>query len=326
MIQRAPNTYPIKSLLLGGIIFIAGAGFWFFFKEAVAFGDLEVLPVFFSVITLTCFLIALSLLLLFAEHFWLLGIPFLLSVTSFAYFFGFSFLIAGGISLAVAGIFRAYTRVRAEAENRINFRIPILLREGLPTILTAYSLLLAIAYYTETHLTPERVTLRDILPRALFETVLERAPSSFGKTILPEFNSSLTLDAYLTRALEKNGVVFSTLPLAEQAHILEEARKRLFMPLTDKETGIQNIPDGSVRLGDVLYDIVAQKSEQFLAPYEQFFPIGFAVAFFLFLRTVALPFSWILIWICAGLVYLARISGFVVRIEEQTTKERITWS
>lgn len=311
-----------KSLFLGSIAVLAGSAFWFFFKDSIEFGNLEAVPVWLSLFALICFITSLSLLLLFAEHRWLVLAPFILGTAPMVYMFGYQLPILVSLLIAIVGLLRAQVRVRKEAESRIHFNISILLREGLPTILTVIALLCAVAYYTETNKAPERITIRDVLPRALFETILERAPY-VGKNILPGFSTDTTINEYITRELEKNGIVLSLLSRAEQDQILTQAREHLFSPLWGNN--ISHIPDGSEKLGDVLYDIVTLRSEQFLAPYERFIPLGFAIAFFLFLRTVAIPFSWIVIEISKGVVRLFQANGLIVRVEEQATKEIFKW-
>lgn len=311
-----------KSLFLGSIAVLAGGAFWYFFKDSIEFGNLETASIWWSLFALACFTTSLSLLLLFAEHRWLVLVPFILSIVPLVYEFGYQLPILVSLLIAISTLLHAYSRVRKEAESRIHFNISILLREGLPTILTAIALLCAVAYYMETNKAPERITIRDILPRALFETILERAPY-VGKNILPGFGTDTTINEYITRELEKNGIVPSLLPSAERDQILTQAREHLFSPLWGNDKS--HIPDGSEKLGDVLYDIVTLRGEQFLAPYERFVPLGFAIAFFLFLRTVAIPFSWIVIEISKGIVRLFQANGLIVRVEEQATKEIFKW-
>lgn len=257
------GSWDIKSFVLGFICVFAGIGFWFFFRDAILFGDLKTFPVWLALVFFTVFMISFSLLLLLAERLVLVVLPFLLGISPILYFFGHTTPVLVCFVIAALGVGRVYLRVRREARSRINFRVPALLREGLPTILTVLSLLFAIAYYVETKQAPERITLKDLMPRALFERVLEYTPA-VSENLFPE--------------------------------------------------------------KDILYDIITQRSEEFIAPYERFLPVGFAIAFFLFLRSVAFPFSWIILWICVGIVKILVAKGLVVRTEELTTKERYMWA
>ncbi|TSC73257.1 MAG: hypothetical protein G01um101470_183 [Parcubacteria group bacterium Gr01-1014_70] len=289
---------------------------WLFFKDAITFGDLEALPVWITCAFLILFMVSLSLLLLFAERMRFAVLPFLLGIAPVLYFFGYTAPILAGAAIAALGAMRAFMRVREESKSRINFRVRVLLREGLPNILTVLSLLFAIAYYIETKHAPERITLRDLMPRPLFEQIFQYMPA-VGNVVGLEIDSHTTLDQYAAHMLGQNGVDVSLLPSAERSRVLEEARKQLF------GSGVGN---GDTRLADVFYDIVTQKSENFIAPYERFLPLGFAVAFFLFLRSVALPFGWLVSWMCVGIVHAAVLNGIIIRRDEPTYKEHFVWS
>ena len=252
-----------KSVALGSACVIFQTLFWLFFKDAIAYGNLEASPIWIALAFLALFMVCLSLLLLLTEHVKLVVISFLLGLAPVFYLFGYSVLMVACVVLVTLGILRAYLRVRREAESRINYYVRVLLGEGLPTILTVLSLLLAAAYYTETAQAPRRVTSQELLPRSVFERILPYVPAVRGEA-----------------------------------------------------------PD----VEEVLYDIITKRSEEFIAPYEQFVPLGLAIAFFLFLRSIAFPFSWAVIWICVGIVKLLIIKGAVARVEEQTTKERLQWT
>lgn len=314
----------IKSLIVGVLCVLGGAGFWYFVKDAIRIGEFGSMSVWFACSFFIICVTAFSLILLFVRSLlYTIGV-FLLATAPILYFFGYGVPVLVCLVLALCASLRAYSRVRQEEESRINFRVRALLREGLPVVFTVLSLVLAVLYYVDTKETPKRIVLKDLVPPALFERILLYTPNIPGD-ILPDFDPHMTVDEYATQALHQNGIDISVLPKTEQERVLREARTQLFTSFLGTNGSIP-VPDGSAKIGDVLYDSTTARSEQFIAPYEHLFPVAFAIAFFLFLRSVAFPFSWIIIWITMGIVKIFLMQGLMVRIKEQTTKERLFWA
>ncbi|TSC80189.1 MAG: hypothetical protein G01um101429_233 [Parcubacteria group bacterium Gr01-1014_29] len=179
------------------------------------------------------------------------------------YFFGFSLLSTLTILIYGALAFYALRHVRDELKSRINFNTIILLRQGVPLLLTALSLAFAAAYFIETSRAPERITIRDIIPPSLGNAIISRVNPS-------TFNATLSVDEY--------------------------------------------------------YELILSRSDQLFASYRAIIPVTFAIGFFLFLRTVAFPYGWLILWISAGMVKALRRTGIVLPLEEQTKKEWLEWA
>gem|GEM_PF-4455863 len=314
----------VKSFIVGIIIVASSVPFWFFYREAIGLNAGNGLAVSYALILLTINLAATALLLLFAERARILIVVAVLNAFSFLYFFGASVITGIGAFFLLAAVWYAYERVHAEIESRITFNVSILLRQGMPSVLTALAIALALGYFVQTAKTPERITIRDIIPRAVFEAVFENTVPYIGTAALEGFSANLTVDEYIERQLTKGGLDITQLPAGEREQVFARAREELFRQVSDTlpETSIQ----GDTRIGDVLYDIIIARSEQVLAPYQQFIPFAFAFGLFLFLRTVALPYGWAISWIIRGAIALLRRGGVVVRTEEQAVKERMSWA
>jgi len=313
-----------KSAIVGLFAVVSAVPFWFFFREAIGFNAGDGLAVSFALTLLTINLASTALLLLFAERVRILIAVTALNALAFLYFFGISISTGiGALILLVAGWY-AYERVHVEIESRITFNISILLRQGMPSMLTALSVALALGYFVQTTKAPEPITVRDIIPRTVFEAVFERTIPYVGGTAFPDFNANISIDEYIERQLKKSGLDISTLPAQERGQVLSRAREELFKQVAD------TLPAASIRgdtrIGDVFYDIIVAKSEQILAPYQQFAPFAFAFGLFLFLRTVALPYGWMIAWMARGSIALLRRGGAVVRTEEEAIKERVSWA
>lgn len=311
------NTIHPKSIIFGAIAILTGILFWFFFYDAITLGSVEALASTYAIIFLTIHLVAVSILLLFADRPRLLFLPYMLGMIPLFYFFGSSLVILPAYVLLFVAAFISYSRIRLELKSRITFHIPILLRQGLPTLLTAFSLACAMGYYVETTHAPERITIRDIVPQSSFTHVFQNTAPVLSHTILPGFEQNDTIDSYTEKQLRVNGIDLEQFSHEERLRVLKEARIHLFskMELTGKE-----------KLADVFYDIVAARSEQFLDSYQRFVPLALAIGFFLFLRTVALPYGWIVICITRGIVAIMKKSGMVVRVEKNAVKEHLEWT
>jgi len=311
------NMHHPKSIIFSAIAILAGILFWFFFYDAITLGAVEALASTYAIIVLTVHVVAVSILLLFADRPRALFLSYLVGMIPLFYFFGSSLVIMAAYVLLFVAAFISYNRVKLELKSRITFHVPILLRQGLPTLLTAFSLACAMGYYVETTRAPERITIRDLVPQSFFTNIFQNTAPFLSHTILPGFEQNDTIDSYTEKQLRANGIDLGQFSHEERSRVLKEARVRLFsqMELTGKE-----------KLADVFYDIVAARSEQFLDSYQRFVPLALAIGFFLFLRTVALPYGWIVIYITRGVVAIMKKSGMVARVEKNAVKEYLEWT
>ena len=313
-----------KSVIFSVVAALTAIPFWFFFYDAVSLDAGYALASTYAVIFLSIHLIASSILLLFAERSRLLFLPYLVGMAPLFYFFGSSPVIIAAYALLLAGVFLSYNRVRLELKSRITFHIPILLRQGLPTLLTAISLACALGYYVQTTRAPERITMQDIFPKSMFTSIFQNTAPLLSSTLFPGFEQNDTIDGYIEKQFRANGADLQKLSSEERSRVLKEARIQLF----SKTVGSIGFPEltGEEKLADIFYDIIALRSETFLYHYKRFVPLALAMGLFLFLRTVALPYGWIIILLTMGIITTMKKSGVLVRIEEEAVKERLKWT
>ena len=314
----------IKSVAFSVIAALAAIPFWFFFYDAIRFGAGNALASTYAILFLTVHLVASNILLLFAERSRLLILAYMLGMAPLFYFFGNPLAIIAVWALLCAGAVISYSRVRLELKSRITFHIPILLRQGLPTLLTALSLACAVGYYVETARAPERLTIQDIFPRSVFTGIFQNTVPLLSDKFFPGFEPDDTIDSYIEKQFRTSGVDLQRVSQEERLRVLKEARTQLF----SKAAGNITFPEltGQERLVDVFYDIGMARSEQFFDSNKRFAPLTLAIGFFLFLRTVALPYGWVLIFLTAGIVAGMKKGGMVVHGEEHAVKERLDWA
>lgn len=266
---------------------------------------------------LTVYLTAICLATLFTRvrKFFLASV--LISIVPVLFFFGYTWPIITAMTLFILACHIAFGRVQDELANRLNVRVPVLVREGLPLILTGLSLLIAVAYFSRVEVSAPP-TIEDIFPRTVFNRIIRGTSPIIWNRILPGFDTSLTIDEYITERLKETGVNIEALPEKERILLLTQARTQVF--------GNASHPvHGNQRIDDVLYDIVISRSNSYVDPYRQLLPIGLALAFFLFLRTVAFPYGWLLTLIVWSIIQLGVSKGWIVRVEEHVLKERLFW-
>ncbi len=313
-----------KSVIFATIVVLAAVPFWFFFYDAITIGARGALAGAYAIIFLTIHFAAVSVLLLFADRARLIFLPYILGMAPLVYFFGNSLIgIAAYVLLCLSALI-SFSRVQRELKSRITFHISILLRQGLPTLLTAFSLACAIGYYVQTAHAPERVTIRQILPKNVFTGIFQNTAPVLSKTLFPGFEENDTINSYIEKQLRLSGADIQRFSPKERERILKEARTQLF----SKALGdaVSREITGTERLVDVFYEITALRSEKFLEPYRRFVPLALAVGFFLFLRTAALPYGWVIIFITMGTAALMKKSGALVYTEENAVKERLKWA
>lgn len=306
----------IKSLILAFLASLAAIAFWFFYKEIVSLGTFQTAAVYYTILFVTMYVVAMGLLMLFAKRAIEYSVAVAAGIAPLWYFFGFSLLSTSIVFIYGVFAFYALGRVRDELKSRINFNTIILLRQGIPLLLTALSLAFAAAYFIETSHAPERITIRDIIPPSLVNAIISRVNPI-------KFAAALSVDEYIERQLQTTGVDISLLSQVERKRFFEEARQQL------AESFLKNVPPlhlkGSEKVGDVVYELILSRSDQLFASYRTIIPVTFAIGFFLFLRTVAFPYGWLILWISTGIVTALRHTGVLTLVEKQTTKKWLEW-
>jgi hypothetical protein len=308
----------MKSYVLGALMLGASSLFWFSVgKMAGAFSWHDTFGIL-SVVSLTCYLVVASLaLMLYQERRLFVGVvaigfvPFFLSIP-----FRLEYVLL--VLLALLAASRSFSSVKDELHNHLAFRVSPPLRRGLPILLTVFSLMLASVYYFTTG-SRMSVSGEDLLPKSLFNLIIKTTEPNILQLVLPGFNRLITVDEYIRETLRRDaGGSFDVLSPAQQAELLRHARTQLFQDF-NLQVG------GDELLSDAFYQAIIAKSEHLLEPYKRSIPFAFAIALFLFLRTVAFPYSWLVICTSWGIMRLL-IRLRVVEIQEvQRPQEFVTW-
>ena len=318
-----PSAYT-KSLIVAILAVSFSAPFWFFFKQGIDFGSFDSAPIAYALGFLVFYFVNISILFLLTDYWRLFMGAILFSLLPFFFFFGTTTITGTAGFIFILGAAHALTRVQQERRDRLTFKVSILLHQGLPLFLTMFAFILATAYFTETKSAPAEIALGDIIPRKTFTRILSTTQPYIGESILPGFDQNITVDEYITQNFTNSGINVSLLTPNEHDRLLRNAREQLVsrvgiapekMTLSGKET-----------LGDTLYIIVTEKSSALFEPYRQFIPLALVIGFFLFLRTIALPFGWIVSFLVWLIIKFFDTNNIIIQEEVQATKEIIRWS
>ena len=75
-------------------------------------------------------------------------------------------------------------------------------------------------------------------------------------------------------------------------------------------------------LQDALYQAVNREITKFGQPYQEYFPLGLAIGVFLALRTIAIPFMWLII-LLSWLIFKALVSFKAIKIQEKAVLKQV---
>lgn len=314
----------LKSNILGLLIVVFSLPFWFFCYDLLRKEIYDGIPLLYAALFLSLYLISVSTLLLFVERTSLFFVPLAVSITPIFYFFGVSFSTGIAAFVYMVCIVQAFIRVRWEKENRLQFRAGFLLHQGVPLILTALTLLIAAGYFVISSRAPEHITIRGIISPSLATAILDRITPFTTEQLGIGLNTRLTVDEYIQEQLKITGVDISKFSVIERNTILAEMRLKLSESIARDSSSFTLV--GDEKMGDVFYVIIERKSENLLAPYQRYIPFAFAIGFFLFLRTVAFPYGWVIIGLTSVVILLLRRLQIVKQIEEQTVREHLEWT
>ncbi len=152
---------------------------------------------------------------------------------------------------------------------------------------------------------PEKI-LRRSLPAVLTGLSLVIATAYYFSPLMLENQNQIKIPRPLFNIIIRpiTGAIEKQLPssrLTEQLGLLEENEKDL---------------------QDALYQAVNQEINKFGQPYQEYFPLGLAAGIFLALRTMAIPFMWLIILI-SWLIFKALVSFKAVKIQEKAVLKQV---
>src|SRR4030043_1676666 len=278
-----------KQIILGFAVILLGAFFWYFLHYVFYVGNL----------TTGCWIaggtlfllwgIGLCLAMLLIDDNKVLYGSFLITLGLFGLFFNNEpFYYLAGLIILFAAFCSASAMIKREEEIQVNLNFWRIWQRGLPRLLTALFIVVALVYFFSPH--PAEIAKREIIiPRETFNSVIK----PFEKLIterLPEGVNDLDIEA--SKILTPKEI--------------KELKDKYNIELKEDET-----------LKDFIYKLANYQLNVAPDPYKKFIPIGFANRFFLSLKIVSFIFvsltillSWLIMKILLALKF--------TRIERET--------
>lgn len=336
----------IKHFIFAFLMILASVFLWyclFLFFFSVSLSHL-----FYLVVSWLVFLIFFLLFCLLIENRNLVHLTFIVSAACFFLFFftGEEMVIgpyAVGVLVFLLFLVIAAELMSKEKEQRLKVCIKKVWRRGLPLVVTALSLIIALVYYFNPLLKIGQEKIE--IPSEVFGFILKPASGIVGKMI-PFYDPEMTIDQTLTTGLTLQGkqetqdipadllnkIDFNNLEdldvnallqnpevkdfLKEQVsqgeidkELLAEQRKQLSQSL-----GVEIKGDETMEV--VVANLVNSKIDEFIGPWAKEISLGIAIALFFVLKLVGNLFG-LLAMILSRLLFSVLLLFKVVRIEQE---------
>lgn len=271
-----------KEIILGAVVVLLGVFSWWFVKnvfynENLSFG--------FWILAFGFFIlwgIVLCLAMLLIDDKRVLYGSFVLSLIAFCMFFNnepFYYLIV--LVILLLAFWRSSLKIKKEEEIQVNLDFWRIWKRGLPLLITALILVVAMVYY----FSPSLMKMRQFefeLSRKHFDLVIGPLKNLIGER-LPE-------------GIDLDSDVYNFLPREE----IKELETKFGIKVNKGETG-----------NDVLYKLVNYQLNNVTGPYRKFIPLGLAIGLFIVLKVVSIVYVAIVImlsWLVLKLLLAAKFA------------------
>jgi len=278
-----------KQIILGFAVILLGACFWYFLHYVFYVGNLTAGCWIAGGILFLLWGIGLCLAMLLIDDNKVLYGSFLITLGLFGLFFNNEpFYYLAGLIILFAAFYSASVMTKREEEIQVNLNFWRIWQRGLPRLLTALFIVVALVYFFSPH--PAEIAKREIIiPREIFNSVIK----PFEKLIierLPEGVNDLDIEA--SKILTPKEI--------------KELKDKYNIELKEGET-----------LKDFIYKLANYQLNVAPDPYKKFIPIGLAIALFLSLKIVSLifvPLTILLSWLIMKILLALKFT----RIEKET--------
>lgn len=223
-------------------------------------------------------------------------------------------LYAGGILALIIGAF-GLEQIRSEAATTLTVRSWRVLRAGIPTILTAISLVISLFYYVHAAVQETAV----FIPRPVYDFAFpfltrQDVWNALGiptSSNLERIRADITIDQAIGILLE-NAIAKAEGNATTPSELISLQRKALA-----EQLGTQL--KGDEKVGDVLYNLVNARANELAMPYTRYLPFAFSVGVFFAAKALSFPFHWLGAVLCSFIFFVARKTGFLRESESTIT-------
>ena len=270
-----------KEIILGAVVVLLGLFSWYFLRYVFYIGGLTAGCWIWGGILFILFGIALCLAMLLIKDKRILYGSLILTLIIFGMFFNnepFYYLVA--LIILLLAFWGAVSRIKKEEGIQVSLDFWRIWKRGLPILITALCLLIALVYY----FSPELMNNKEIkikVSEGLFNAILKPIEGLI-KEKLPQ---GIDLDSEVNKMLS-----------SDQKKDLE---RQFGIKIGDKDTG-----------RGVLYKLVDFQLNNITGPYKKFIPFGLAVGLFITLKIISILYvaiviisSWLVLKILIALKF-----------------------
>lgn len=216
-------------------------------------------------------------------------------------------VIAGGIIFTIMHMF-FQRRIQDEENNQLNFSFRRTLgnSQGLMT----YALLILIGFLVYSNVDQDFNRDKEGFYRKLSQTSVRGLP--YVSQDSERFNLSQTVGDFFRNEAQQQYPEFDSATPEQQEQIINQVRDDF-----SRQFGVEANQNTSLRAA--LTEVVAQRLQEALGPYERFFPLFFTVAVIALLRTIAFVFNWVTLFL-SWVIYKILLAGRFFRLNKEVVE------
>lgn len=215
-------------------------------------------------------------------------------------------LIGGAIFIVMHMFFQS--RIQDEENNQLNFSFRRTLANS--QVLVTYALLILIGFLVYSNVDQDFNRDPQGFYRKLGETAVRGIPLISQDN--NRFNLSQTVGDFFRNQAQDQYPEFDQASPQQQQQIIDQVREDF-----SRQFGVEANQNTSLRLA--LTEVVVQRLQEALGPYERFFPLFFTVAVIILLRTVAFVFNWVTLFI-SWVIYRLLLAANFFRLHKETVE------
>jgi hypothetical protein len=271
-----------KQLVLGAVVILLGVFSWWFLKYVFYIGNLTLGCWILGIILLIVWGISLCLAMLLIDKKAILYGSFAITLILFYIFFNnhpIYYLIV--LILLFLAFLVGSRKIKKEEEVQVNLNFWRIWKRGLPLLITALILVIAMVYY----FSPSLMEIRQFefkIPRSAFDVVIGPLSGLISER-LPE-NMDLDMNVNNILGWEEK----------------QDLKNRYGIIVEPNDTG-----------KDVLYKLVDYQLNNVTGPYRKFIPFGLAIGLFIVLKIVSIIYVALVIMFSYLLLKILLATGFI---------------
>lgn len=229
--------------------------------------------------------------------------------------FGFNIVYLSAVLIALILFYYGSKESIEEKDLRIKIKPSKILKAGLPAFLTGIIILVSATYY----FSPKSATEFEI-PRPLFDSIMKAMPlPSFQADLL----SLLKIPGLENVNIDELDLDLENIDLSSVKSILgQELGGGLNLDNLPIDDLSKSLMGSEAEQQDAIYLMVSSIVNDYTTRYANYFAIGMAVGLFFLLKTLSVPFMWLVIFL-GWLVFKLLVCMGAIAIHEKSVLQEV---